>query len=863
MHIVAGSGARLVLQAITPEASAGVSLSSALAGILAAAVYVILNHLLTGQAIVLARRMPWRETGILNAENIVSDFVMLCLGQVVAFLYSVNHWLILPALSPVVLMYRALMVPQLRKEAQTDSKTGLLNARQFVRLFGAELARAKRFNRPLSLIMSDLDLLRNINNTYGHLAGDRVLAATGQAIRDTIRKYDVAARFGGEEFIIMMPEAQQEEAEALADRLRRRIEMTDIPVKSSATPIRATISLGVASFPGDATKANDLIHEADVAVYQAKLKGRNCVVCARDVPRSVKVAALFPEGRLDILYAGQFTPRPATAESTHSPETRTQAGTSERETRTEDLTLSRTLTMPASEWPRSQAAAQPKTYAPTPIWLLVTGIIAAGALCAIWGLYSGGRPDLTTLGLLILLAVVAELLEVDVYGESTVSVGVGINFAAALIGGIPAVTCTGAVISLIHYLRRRPPVYKTLFNWGVHILAGSAPVLVFAALATPLEMLNVPVLLVATLVSSLAYFGIESAHIASAVALSQGVSPWATWREHYRWLSSHYVVLCIGGLCLALAHATLGLLGVVVFALPLVMMRHSQKQYVEKTERGVQDLKRMNRKLADANRETVAASRAMQQLNEQLFIMLAKINDARDPFVTGHSMKVTDYAIQVAKEMGLSANRVDLIRQAGFLHDIGKIAISEQVLKKPGTLSYSEYEYVKTHAALGADFLVTCSGLRYLVPVVRHHHERWDGLGYPDGLRGAQIPLEARILAVCDSVEAMASDRPYRRGMPLDEIIAEVQRCAGRQFDPDIAAAFIRVAQTQGQRLVVNSAEQVQDRCAAIEGEAGVRPTWANCPVSSVILSAARDISLGIPWVTQGQQAARQAFETQ
>jgi HD-GYP domain-containing protein (c-di-GMP phosphodiesterase class II) len=202
----------------------------------------------------------------------------------------------------------------------------------------------------------------------------------------------------------------------------------------------------------------------------------------------------------------------------------------------------------------------------------------------------------------------------------------------------------------------------------------------------------------------------------------------------------------------------------------------------------------------------------MQSLNEELFLTLSKIIDARDPYVGGHASKVGDYAVAIAHDLGVEPERFEPLRQAGFLHDIGKIAISEAVLHKPSKLTDEEYEYIKTHAALGGEFLATCRSLRHLAPFVRHHHERWDGRGYPDKLAGEDIPLEARILAVCDAVEAMASDRPYRKGMSLDEVIAEVKRCAGTQFDPHVAAAFVSIAERERDHLIVNSATEVHRR---------------------------------------------------
>jgi HD-GYP domain-containing protein (c-di-GMP phosphodiesterase class II) len=176
--------------------------------------------------------------------------------------------------------------------------------------------------------------------------------------------------------------------------------------------------------------------------------------------------------------------------------------------------------------------------------------------------------------------------------------------------------------------------------------------------------------------------------------------------------------------------------------------------------------------------------------------------------------------------MGLSQARTEQLRQAALLHDIGKIGISERLLHKQGKLSSPEYEVIKTHAVIGGEFLETSEGLGHLAGAVRYHHERWDGSGYPDGLRGEAIPLEARILAVCDSVEAMASDRPYRRGLTFAEVVAEVKRCMGTQFDPQVARAFIRLADRQGQALIANSATEVTTERAACEGVNDPRISW-------------------------------------
>jgi HD-GYP domain-containing protein (c-di-GMP phosphodiesterase class II) len=167
---------------------------------------------------------------------------------------------------------------------------------------------------------------------------------------------------------------------------------------------------------------------------------------------------------------------------------------------------------------------------------------------------------------------------------------------------------------------------------------------------------------------------------------------------------------------------------------------------------------------------------------------------------------VGDYAQLLANTMQLPKWQIEQVQQAAVLHDIGKIGIAKHVLQKNSRLTEDEFAYIKTHTVLGATLVENNASLKHLAPFVRYHHERWDGKGYPEGLQGAQIPLEARIIAVCDTVDAMASDRPYHRGKLWQEIIAEIKRSSGTHFDPCVATTFIQILENNGAQLIVNSA---------------------------------------------------------
>jgi putative nucleotidyltransferase with HDIG domain len=166
--------------------------------------------------------------------------------------------------------------------------------------------------------------------------------------------------------------------------------------------------------------------------------------------------------------------------------------------------------------------------------------------------------------------------------------------------------------------------------------------------------------------------------------------------------------------------------------------------------------------------------------------------DAKDPYTCGHSDRVAQIAVRLAKELGCDERTIDTLYLSGLLHDIGKIGINDDVLHKPGKLSADEYQHIKTHVEIGYRILRDMGNFKDVLPVVLHHHEAWDGGGYPHNLEREDIPLAARILAVADSYDAMNSDRPYRDGMTQEEIGEILRRGAGKQWDPQVVEAFFR-----------------------------------------------------------------------
>jgi putative nucleotidyltransferase with HDIG domain len=225
--------------------------------------------------------------------------------------------------------------------------------------------------------------------------------------------------------------------------------------------------------------------------------------------------------------------------------------------------------------------------------------------------------------------------------------------------------------------------------------------------------------------------------------------------------------------------------------------------------------------LADALAVHVSAgiesAKLLRKQREMFFntiTVLAQAVEMRDTYTGGHTARVTSYSLLLAEHLQLSSDDLELLRIGTPLHDIGKIGIDDAILKKPDRLTPDEFEVMKQHTVKGAEILETVSDLHAVIPIARSHHERWDGRGYPDGLKGDQTPLLARIVAVADAFDAMTSDRPYRIGMQPEVAFAEMEKNSGRQFDPELAHGFLAIREPimQEMRTLGGTAILVQKR---------------------------------------------------
>jgi diguanylate cyclase (GGDEF)-like protein len=463
----------------------------------------------------------------------------------------------------LVLIQKALMLPKLKHEAQTDGKTGLLNIRYFNRLVADALTRAKQTGRTFSVIMADLDFLRRINNNYGHLAGDMVLIGVSRIIQQTVRHADAVGRFGGEEFAVLLPDIDLEEAFAVAERIRVAIEESSFEVPTSQTPIKTTLSLGLASYPYDAETVTDLIHQADVAVYQAKLEGRNRIVAASDLFYRLK-----EEG--DQFLASQ---------EVHSPPTATSGMPAVRALPADETDTE----FPAQLWKLSPLA---HLLSPFVVKMIVC-TIAAGLVW--WGaVWQQPIAWNVVLGLMV-LAAITQYLCVRLFSLERLSVASAILFTAGLLTGLPGVALVSAAIAVASILAQPDAAWRNrfsgdvLYQWATDVIACSTPALLMTILLLPLHVTYALIFGVPFILVALAYSYTTVALTALAEVAVTGKGFIEVWQAEYQELPWHYLLLALIGLCFGIVYTMFGGRGLVLSALPIYIMYFSQEQLVGQT----------------------------------------------------------------------------------------------------------------------------------------------------------------------------------------------------------------------------------------------------------------------------------------
>jgi diguanylate cyclase (GGDEF)-like protein/putative nucleotidyltransferase with HDIG domain len=373
------------------------------------------------------------------------------------------------------------------------------------------------------------------------------------------------------------------------------------------------------------------------------------------------------------------------------------------------------------------------------------------------------------------VALCASLLKVHLPGiKATMSA----NFLFILVGILDLsysetvlMGCLGGLVQTLWHAKPRPRPIQWLFNLANLALSISAAELVFHSKVAAGVGFRWPLLMAA---AATTYFAFNTVSVSGIIAMTEGRNPVHVWKECYLWAFPYYL---LGALIACGVSAINRLVGwqFGLLAFPIVYwIYRSYRTYLSRLE----EQKKHAEEIAALHLRTIEA--------------LSLAIEAKDHTTHDHLRRVQVYAVEIAKELGLNAAQMNAIRAASMLHDIGKLAVPENILSKPGRLTPEEFEKMKIHSIVGADILDRVQFPYPVVPIVRSHHEKWDGTGYPDGLKCEAIPIGARILSAVDCFDALASERPYRPAMTPQEAMKTISAEKGRSFDPRVIEVMER-----------------------------------------------------------------------
>jgi putative nucleotidyltransferase with HDIG domain len=392
------------------------------------------------------------------------------------------------------------------------------------------------------------------------------------------------------------------------------------------------------------------------------------------------------------------------------------------------------------------------------------------------------------------LNLAAERMPISIYGDSYITVGYVFTLPLIAFFGAPGAVLIAPLETTVRRIGRRPLGLPWAGNMAVGVIAYSTSAAAFSLLAPTgsdrFQLSMIPAAILATFVT----FSLLAASISWNRALVSGQSLSDIWANH-RWVAVHYAAFGAVGLSFIASYLVAGYWGILAYVIPALMLRLTMKQYVDKTAENVERLKEQNRALQIANVEISRMSNELRLTYGATLEALVSALEARDQETKGHSVRVARYMLNIAEALGVRpATQEYLDMQHGaLLHDVGKIGVRDAILLKPASLTPDEWALMRKHPEIGYNILREVKFLSGAADIVLAHHERWDGAGYPYGLKGEDIPLGSRIFAVVDTFDTMTSDRVYRKALTPEDALQEILRCSGSQFDPFVVEAFLDI----------------------------------------------------------------------
>jgi diguanylate cyclase (GGDEF)-like protein/putative nucleotidyltransferase with HDIG domain len=431
--------------------------------------------------------------------------------------------------------------------------------------------------------------------------------------------------------------------------------------------------------------------------------------------------------------------------------------------------------IPMTRWKKLWSIGKDAKFLGWPAVAFILAQIVVGVPLLAYALIHWRSDDPLRFACFMAVALGASLFKVRLPGiQATMSA----NFLFILVGILDLsypetllMGCLGGLVQSLWQAKPRPSLIQLSFSFANLAIAITAADAVFHSNLALYIGFKWPLLLAA---ASSTYFAVNTLSVSGAIAITERRNAIKVWKECYLWCFPYYLLgaLIAGGV--SLIDRKLGW-QVAILVLPVVYwIYRSYRTYLDRLE----DEKKHTEEIAALHLRTIEA--------------LSLAIEAKDHTTHDHLRRVQTYAVQIGKELGLNEVELNAIRAASLLHDIGKLAVPEHILSKPGRLTPEEFEKMKIHPIVGSEILKRVQFPYPVVPIVRSHHEKWDGSGYPDGLKGEEIPIGARILSVVDCFDALTSERPYRRAMSPEDAIAYLKSEIGRSFDPRPLECIVR-----------------------------------------------------------------------
>ena len=391
------------------------------------------------------------------------------------------------------------------------------------------------------------------------------------------------------------------------------------------------------------------------------------------------------------------------------------------------------------------------------LYAYISALTIAAVLLMVYLLDKYTISDYGLLIVFSVLSAIAETFLIPLPKIGAVSVSFALTFSAIILTDplTAAIITAAGVIFRIPYSESRGrvhifnnPIYKTVFNVSQYIINAGVAGLIYVHINNILNFSFKVFNPIAGAVCLIIYLLLNSFFMAVLMAF--------IWKNYLLGFFNITLVSLLG-IVVAFSYDSYGSGGILLFFIPLMLARYTFKLYLD-----------------------------MRKNYFETLNVLVRAIEANDPYTSGHSMRVSAYSEAIATQLGLPQSKIDLIKSAALLHDIGKIGIDKSILNKKERLEKEEFEQIKAHPEIGAGIIADLSNLSNISDIIRHHHERNDGKGYPDGLSHDDIPLETSILTIADSFDAMTTNRPYRSSLSLEAALKEIKDNAGTQFNPDI-----------------------------------------------------------------------------